>query len=83
MAKRLAIELLFLPSHSPDLNLIGWMWKSTKIEGVAGQALRRLRRFPGGHRRLPGSHPTDHREALASRMPLNFRTCDDALSLTA
>ena len=37
MAKRLAIELLFLPSHLPDLNLIGWMWKSTKKRVLRGK----------------------------------------------
>ncbi len=39
LARSLRIELLFLPSYSPNLNLIERLWKFVKKESLASRSL--------------------------------------------
>jgi hypothetical protein len=63
LAESLQIELLYLPSYSPNLNLTERLWKFVKKTGPVLEVLRRLRLIYRGHHGLPGpdaSRPQDH-----------------------
>ncbi|HUR53600.1 MAG TPA: IS630 family transposase [Gemmataceae bacterium] len=82
-AKRLGIELLFLPSYSPNLNLIERLWKFTKRKALRGQHYPDFVAFRGAIEDCLNRVHTDHREALASLMTLKFQTFDNASFLAA
>jgi transposase len=77
-AKRLGIELLFLPSYSPNLNLIERLWKFTKKKALRGKHYPDFATFCGAIDDCLNRVHTDHREALASLMTLKFQTFDNA-----
>ena len=82
-AKRLGIELLFLPSYSPNLNLIERLWKFTKRKALRGKHYADFATFKGAIDDCLNRISTDHREALATLMTLEFQTFDNASILTA
>jgi len=82
-AKRLKIKLLFLPSYSPNLNLIERLWKFTKKKALRGKHYPDFATFKGAIDNCLNRIPTDHREALASLMTLKFLTFDNASFLAA
>ena len=82
-AKRVGIELLFLPSYSPNLNLIERLWKFTKKKALRGKHYADFATFLGAIDDCLNRIPTDHREALASLMTLKFQTFDNASFLAA
>lgn len=82
-AKRLGIELLFLPSYSPNLNLIERLWKFTKRKALRGKHYPDFATFLGAIDDCLNRIHTDHREALASLMTLKFQTFDNASFLAA
>ena len=47
-AKALSIELLFLPSYSPNLNLIERVWKFVKAECLGGKHYENFEQFQQG-----------------------------------
>jgi transposase len=82
-AERLGIELLFLPSYSPNLNLIERLWKFTKKKALRGKHYADFATFRGAIDDCLNRIHTDHREALASLMTLKFQTFDNASFLAA
>jgi len=82
-AKRLKIKLLFLPSYSPNLNLIERLWKFTKKKALRGKHYPDFATFKGAIDNCLNRIPIDHREALASLMTLKFQTFDNASFLAA
>lgn len=82
-AKRLGVELLFLPSYSPNLNLIERLWKFTKRKALRGKHYPDFATFRGAIDDCLNRIPTDHREALASLMTLKFQTFDNPSLLAA
>lgn len=82
-AKRLGIELLFLPSYSPNLNVIERLWKFTKRRALRGKHYPDFATFMGAIDDCLGRIHTDHREALTSLMTLKFQTFDNASFLAA
>ncbi len=82
-AKRVGIELLFLPSYSPNLNLIERLWKFTKKKALRGKHYPDFATFMGAIDDCLNRIHTDHREALASLMTLKFQTFDNASFLAA
>ena len=82
-AKRLGIELLFLPSYSPNLNLIERLWKFTKKKALRGKHYADFATFRAAIDECLNRIPTDHREALASLMTLKFQTFDSDSFLAA
>jgi transposase len=82
-AERLGIELLFLPSYSPNLNLIERLWKFTKKKALRGKHYPDFATFLGAIEDCLNRIHTDHRDALASLMTLKFQTFDNASFLAA
>jgi transposase len=83
LAKSLNIHLEFLPSYSPNLNLIERLWKFIKKQALYG---RHYDTFPGFCAAIDGcleKIPTDHRESLESLMTHKFQTFDPASFLAA
>ena len=83
LAKSLRIELLFLPSYSPNLNLIERVWKFVKKECLASRHLTTFAEFTAAIDtcldQLHGAHKTKMRTLLT----LNFQTFVDAPIIAA
>lgn len=82
-AKRLGIALLFLPSYSPNLNVIERLWRFTKKKALRGKHYPDFATFRAAIDECLNRIPTDHREALASLMTLKFQTFDSDSFLAA
>ena len=76
-AKQLGIELLFLPSYSPNLNLIERLWKFVKKEVLNSRHHQDFKRFQDAIDGCLAYLPTKHREKLTTLMTHNFQTWDD------
>jgi transposase len=83
LAKGLGIELLFLPSYSPNLNLIERLWRFTKRKAVYGKYHPTFADFRAAVQDVLDRVPTTHAERLASLMTLNFQEFDDVSLLAA
>ncbi len=82
-AKKLGIELLFLPSYSPNLNLIERLWKFVKKEVLNSRHHQDFKRFQDAIDGCLADLPTKHREKLTTLMTHNFQTWDDVSLLNA
>ena len=82
-AKRLGIELLFLPPYSPNLNLIERLWRFTKKKALRGKHYPDFATFRGAIDNCLDRVHTDYREPLASLMTLNFQTFDNTSFMAA
>ena len=83
LVKSLNIELLFLPSYSPNLNLIERLWKFTKKMVLYGRHYDTFATFCGEIDAFPGKIETDHRKELKSLMTDKFQTFRNASFLAA
>ena len=83
LAKSLNIELLFLPSYSPNLNLIERLWKFTKKKVLYGRHYDTFAAFCGAIDGCLGKIEIDHRKELKSLMTYNFQTFRNASFLAA
>lgn len=83
LAKSLNIHLEFLPSYSPNLNLIERLWKFTKKQVLYGKHYGTFLEFCAAIDGCLAKIPTDHREKLNSLMTHNFQTFNSALFLAA
>jgi len=82
-ARELGIELLFLPSYSPNLNLIERLWKFVKKEVLNSRHHQDFKRFQNAIDGCLADLPTKHRGKLATLMTHNFQTWDDVSLLNA
>jgi transposase len=82
-AKELGIELLFLPSYSPNLNLIERLWRFVKRKAVYGRYHPTFADFQAAVQDVLDRVPKTHAEKLASLMTLNFQEFDDVSLLAA
>ena len=82
-ATRLKITLLFLPSYSPNLNLIERLWKFTKKKALRGKHYPDFAAFRAAIDDCLDRIGTDHKDALATLMTLKFQTFDNASFLAA
>jgi len=82
-AKALGIELLFLPSYSPNLNLIERLWKFVKKEVLNSRHHQNFQKFQEAIDGCLTDLPTKHREKLATLMTHNFQTWNDVSLLNA
>ena len=83
MAKSLNIHLEFLPSYSPNLNLIERLWKFVKKQVLYGRHYATFADFRTAIDGCLAKIPTEHREKLSSLMTHNFQTFDPASFLAA
>jgi transposase len=72
-AKMLGIELLFLPSYSPNLNLIERLWKFVKKEVLNSRHHQDFKTFQNAIDGCLADLPTKHREKLATLLPTTSR----------
>ena len=82
-AKTLEIELLYLPSYSPNLNLIERLWKFVKKEVLNSRHHQDFKKFQDAIDGCLADLPTKHRDKLATLMTHNFQTWDNVSLLNA
>ena len=70
--------MLFLPSYSPNLNLIERLWKFTKKKALRGKHYADFASFRAAIDDCLDRIRTDHRDAIASLITLKFQTFDNA-----
>ena len=83
LAKSLNIELLFLPSYSPNLNLIERLWKFLKKKKLYARHYDTFEAFRGAIDDCLSKIETEHRKELESLMTHNFQTFQDVSFLAA
>jgi transposase len=66
LAKELGITLLFLPSYSPNLNLIERLWKFTKRRALYGRYHPTFREFQAAIQEILDGIATIHAKPLAT-----------------
>ena len=77
LAIELSITLLFLPSYSPNLNLIERLWGFAKRKSVYGKYHPNFASFRTAIEDTLARVPTTHADKLASLMTLRFQTFKD------
>ena len=83
LAIELSITLLFLPSYSPNLNLIERLWGFAKRQSVYGKYHPNFASFRAAIEDTLTRVPTTHADKLASLMTLRFQTFEDVSLLAA
>lgn len=83
LAVQYGITLLFLPSYSPNLNLIERLWKFIKRRALYGRYHPTFAEFQTAIQETINGLPTTHAEPLATLMTLNFQKFEDASLLAA
>ena len=79
LAEQLSITLLFLPSYSPNLNLIERLWRFTKREALYGRYYATFAGFRAAIEKTIGGVSTTHAESLKTLMTLKFQQFEDVL----
>jgi len=83
LAKSMNIHLEFLPSYSPNLNLIERLWKFIKKQVLYGRHYATFLDFRAAIDGCLAKIPTEHRQKLQSLMTHNFQTFNPASFLAA
>ena len=83
LAVELNIHLLFLPSYSPNLNLIERLWGFAKRQSVYGKYHATFASFRAAIEKTLHEIPTDHSDRLKTLMTLQFQKFDDVSLLAA
>jgi transposase len=83
LANELGIGLLFLPSYSPNLNLIERLWRFTKRTAVYGKYHPTFADFRAAIQDVLDGISAIHATRLASLMTLNFQQFEDVSLLAA
>lgn len=76
-AASLGIELLFLPSYSPHLNLIERLWRFTKKECLYSTYYASFDEFRSAISAFLLEAPTRHKDQLDSLLSLRFQSFDN------
>ena len=74
LADTLKIELLFLPSYSPNLNLIERLWKFVKKAALNSRYHGSFAEFQGAIDQCLEELPTTHRQQISTLMTTAFQT---------
>ena len=82
-AKRLNIELCFLPTYSPNLNLIERMWRFVKKECLYSTYYPSFAPFKAAIENCLKETHTKHKHALDSLLTLRFQLFEKPKHLTA
>jgi transposase len=83
LAEQLGITLLFLPSYSPNLNLIERLWKFTKRRSLYGRYHPTFADFRAAIEQTLDEIPNTHASELATLMTLNFQTFENVALMAA
>jgi transposase len=83
LASQLGITLMYLPSYSPNLNLIERLWKFIKRRAVYGRYHPTFADFRAAIEQTLDGLPTTHAEQLKTLMTLKFQTFEDVSLLAA
>lgn len=76
-AAGLGLELLFLPSYSPNLNLIERLWKFVKKQCLYSHYYEKFAPFQAAITHCLATAPTTHKKELKSLLTLKFQTFDE------
>jgi transposase len=76
LAAELGIELLFLPSYSPNLNLIERLWKFVKAECLNGKYYESFEDFQRSIETCMSQLASEHRHAMKTLLTRNFQLFD-------
>ena len=76
LAAQLGITLLYLPSYSPNLNLIERLWKFIKRHALYGRYHPTFADFQAAIQQTLDGLPTTYAEQLKTLMTLKFQTFD-------
>ena len=82
LAKQLGIELMYLPSYSPNLNLIERVWKFVKSESLRTKYYANYQDFHTAIQQCLDDLPTKHKQAMDSLLSHHFQTFEN-VSLVA
>jgi transposase len=83
LARSLRIELLFLPSYSPNLNLIERLWKFVKKECLASRPLPDYASFTQAIDDCLNNLSTKYKEQMKTLLTFNFQSFEDEPVLAA
>ncbi len=83
LAESLKIELLYLPSYSPNLNLIERLWKFVKKQVLYSKYYAGFTSFSGAITDCLAQTHTQHKTALNSLLTLRFQTLQEPQNVAA
>jgi transposase len=83
LASQLGITLWFLPSYSPNLNLIERLWKFLKRRALYGRYHPTFAEFQAAIQEILDGLPTTHAERLKTLMTLNFQLFEEVSLMAA
>jgi transposase len=83
LAHSLHIELLFLPSYSPNLNLIERLWKFVKKECLASRPSPDYEAFTQAIDEGLSNLQTKYKEQMTTLLTFNFQTFENVSVLSA
>lgn len=83
LAKELGITLLYLPSYSPNLNLIERLWKFTKRRALYGRYHPTFAEFRAAIQEVLDGLSTTHADHLKTLMTLKFQLFEDVSLMAA
>lgn len=83
LADEMGIELLFLPSYSPNLNLIERYWRLVKKQALYGRYYRDFKAFQEGIEKTMRELQAEKKKKLESMMTLKFQTFENVSLMAA
>ena len=83
LAKELCIELMFLPSYSPNLNLIERLWKHVKKKTLNGKYYETFADFHQAIENTLGNLNSTNQTEMQSLITRNFQLFDNQTFLAA
>jgi len=83
LAAELGIKLMYLPSYSPNLNLIERLWGFAKRQSVYGKYHPNFAAFRAAIEETLAGISTTHANKLKTLMTLKFQQFDDVSLLAA
>jgi transposase len=83
LATQLGITLLFLPSYSPNLNLIERLWKFIKRRALYGRYQPTFAEFRAAIEKTLDGLSTTHADQLKTMMTLNFQQFENVSLMAA